>query len=103
MSALRGQQVLLLKTKSHPTDPYDIFFRSNEADPVFVPVLEHRQVNLDVIKRKILEGSIEGFGTTVSQSQAEYGGVIITSQRAVEALGTVLDSVKGAGSYSYMY
>ena len=94
MSAPVGQQVLLLKTKSYPTDPYDVLFRSKQADPIFVPVLEHRHVNLDTISRIISEGRIEGFGATGTQ-ETEYGGLIITSQRAVEALGAVLESLKG--------
>ena len=81
--------MLLLKTKSHPTDPYDVLFRSEQADPIFVPVLEHRHVNLNIISRIISE---ERIGT----GGAEYGGLIITSQRAVEALGVVLISLKGA-------
>lgn len=97
METTRGQQVLLLKTKSYPTDPYDIFFRSQGADPTFVPVLEHRHVNVDTIRNLILAGRIDGFATT-TQVGAEYGGIIITSQRAVEALGAVLHSLKGTAA-----
>ena len=87
------QQVFLLKTKSHPTDPYDIFFRSQGFDPIFVPVLQHRHVNLDTTRQIICEGRIEGLGKPAAE--AEYGGVIVTSQRAVEALGEVLESLQG--------
>ncbi|KAF8430270.1 tetrapyrrole biosynthesis, uroporphyrinogen III synthase [Tirmania nivea] len=93
MGAPEGQQVLLLKTKSHPTDPYDVLFRSKKVNPIFVPVLEHRHVNLDTISHIISEGRIDSFETTGEQ-ETEYGGLIITSQRAVEALGVVLESLK---------
>lgn len=89
-----GAQILLLKTKSHPTDPYDVLFRSKQAVPIFVPVLEHRHVNLDTLSCIISEGRIGGFGAPGTQ-EAEYGGLVITSQRAVEALGAVLKSLKG--------
>lgn len=87
------QKVLLLKTQSHPTDPYDTFFRLQGLDPIFIPVLRHRHVNLDTARRIIREGQIEGLGKPAAE--AEYGGVIVTSQRAVEALGEVLESLQG--------
>ncbi|RPB28673.1 tetrapyrrole biosynthesis, uroporphyrinogen III synthase [Terfezia boudieri ATCC MYA-4762] len=93
MGTTERQQVLLLKTKSYPTDPYDVLLRSKQADPIFVPVLEHRHVNLDTISHIISKGLIDGFRTTGAQ-EAEYGGLIITSQRAVEALGAVLELLK---------
>ncbi|EPS45737.1 hypothetical protein H072_113 [Dactylellina haptotyla CBS 200.50] len=80
--------VLLLKTKSSPTDPYDTLFSSTgEYTPIFVPVLQHHNVNDDVVKGYILDGSIS-FG------KGRFGGLIITSQRAVEALGGLLDELK---------
>ncbi|KAF8448501.1 tetrapyrrole biosynthesis, uroporphyrinogen III synthase [Kalaharituber pfeilii] len=92
MAASNPQQVLLLKTRSHPKDPYDVLLRSKNVEPIFVPVLEHRHVNLDTVGRIITEGRILGFGR--GNSEAEYGGIIITSQRAVEALASVLGTLK---------
>ena len=56
-------------------------------------MLRHRHVNLDTARRIIREGQIEGLGKPAAE--AEYGGVIVTSQRAVEALGEVLESLQG--------
>ena len=100
MSLPPPPQVLLLKTRSHPTDPYDIFFRAQGFDPVFIPVLKHRHVNLDAARRIVREGRIEGLGrrhaaAAAAAAEPEYGGIIVTSQRATEALGEVLESLQG--------
>ncbi|KAI5793701.1 tetrapyrrole biosynthesis, uroporphyrinogen III synthase [Peziza echinospora] len=88
------QQVLLLKTKSIPTDPYDTFFRSKDVEPVFVPVMAHRHVNLDSVTRILSEGRTQGLGAAAGSVQPEYGAIILTSQRAVEALGSALNTLK---------
>jgi uroporphyrinogen-III synthase len=86
--------VILLKTKSHPADPYGEYFSTHplEADfkvplkSIFVPVLQHRHVNLEHMQRFIQAGKI----SSEPNEKSEYYGLIITSQRAVEALGIVL-------------
>ena len=74
--------VLLLKTKSHPTDAYEQYFSQQPPqglgfEPVFIPVLEHtlNEANVSHLADLVSSGKI----------REEYGGVIFTSQRAVEA------------------
>mgnify|MGYP003634702700 CR=1 FL=1 len=89
--------ILLLKTKSTPNDGYEERFStakigSNKFDPTFVPVLEHQFLDqgLDVVKdllRNKQIGKDEG---------KKYGGMIFTSQRAVEAFARLVEEGKGA-------
>lgn len=86
--------IFLLKTKSIPQDGYEEYFSElklgeAETEPVFVPVLEHRfdEGNLKVV-RELLEE--KQFGPR------RYGGLIFTSQRAVEAFGRLVDERKGS-------
>jgi uroporphyrinogen-III synthase len=83
--------VLLLKTKSSPTDAYEDLFSSQSTSkpsfaPTFVPVLQHRfedtGVNRlrDLLRRKRI-------GTS---PDCDFGGLIFTSQRAVEAFSHVV-------------
>ncbi|EXJ94648.1 hypothetical protein A1O1_03044 [Capronia coronata CBS 617.96] len=112
--------VLLLKTRSQPHDAYEEYFsttplnaaatlttaeegvgvgeeewdRNGTAgrpvsfsfEPQFVPVLEHRpnRESLDVLKQALEEGSLG----------QKYGGMIFTSQRAVEAWAEVVKSTE---------
>jgi uroporphyrinogen-III synthase len=85
--------IIFLKTKSSPTDPYDKYFAENpleiagttyNAENIFVPVLQHQHINLSQLEKLVLG------------QNSEYHGMIITSQRAVEALGAVLDKHRGA-------
>src|SRR5881398_1848841 len=69
--------VFLLKTKSSPHDGYEEYFSvSGRYDPIFVPVLEHRfhDANLRTVRDLFISGAVG----------REYGGLIFTSQRAVE-------------------
>ncbi|KAL4944876.1 tetrapyrrole biosynthesis, uroporphyrinogen III synthase [Aspergillus oleicola] len=86
-------QILLLKTKSSPHDGYNEFFSAQpySQPPTFVPVLSHNfhGENLDGIKRLFESGGLlpeqEREGT-----RRRYGGLIFTSQRAVEAFADLL-------------
>ena len=82
--------VLLLKTRSTPADGYEEYFSKEPFTPIFVPVLEHRPNvhNLDLIRSLLRDGKL-GRGRN-----AKYGGMIFTSQRAVEAFARVVDEVE---------
>lgn len=88
--------VLLLKTKSSPGDAYEEIF-SAPADggfvfePRFLPVLEHRFKSAGLARiRELLQARQIGPGEGCS-----YGGLIFTSQRAVEAFAEVIGEGKG--------
>lgn len=86
-----SKPIALLKTKTSPQDKYDEYFSARGYDPVFVPVLEHRFVssNLERIRQLIEAGELEpGPGR-------KYGGLIFTSQRAVEAFTILVDDIDG--------
>ena len=87
--------VLLLKTRSHPTDAYEQYFSQESSpgldfEPTFIPVLEHtlNEANVYHLADLVSSGEI----------REEYGGVIFTSQRAVEAwieVGRRIDEGRG--------
>jgi uroporphyrinogen-III synthase len=90
--------VLLLKTKSTPADGYEEYFRTaddRQYKPVFVPVLEHqfREDALQHIQDLIVAN---GFCTSFESApeKKKYGGIIFTSQRAVEAVTTVIGRIR---------
>lgn len=87
--------VLLLKTKSMPGDGYeDIFSQPQNGlsfDPSFVPVLEHRFEEDGMTKIE----SILGSKMIGRQHEASYGGLIFTSQRAVEAFAKIVQDGQG--------
>ncbi|KKY26328.1 putative uroporphyrinogen-iii synthase [Diplodia seriata] len=90
--------VVLLKTKSTPTDGYEEFFAAagdGRYDPVFVPVLEHR-FRPDALKQ--LRADIAHGGFTGAQQHAKYGAIIFTSQRAVEAFAQVVQDLRREGN-----
>lgn len=93
--------ILLLKTKSAPTDTYEELFLGLDDGryaPVFVPVLEHRfkrdalrEVREHVTSRGLVPKSQKGLAT--------YGALIFTSQRAVEAFTEVIQEIRSQGTY----
>ena len=81
-------RAILLKTKSVPDDPYDTAFREKTPlIPVFVPVLVHQRVNESQL-RSILE----------NEPHEHYTALIITSQRAVEAIDDASKTLSGISS-----
>ena len=86
--------VLLLKTKSIPADGYqDIFAGWNNYSPAFLPVLEHRFRD-DALAWLTTITSNHGFASDVAaQADSSYGAIIFTSQRAVEAFTSVVQSL----------
>ncbi|KAG0637093.1 tetrapyrrole biosynthesis, uroporphyrinogen III synthase [Tuber brumale] len=83
--------ILFLKTRSQPHEQYDEYFTSSPLDdavfkPVFIPVLKHHHVNLDNLKTHLIDKS----DPTDPNS---YGGLVITSQRTVEALSSIIPAL----------
>ncbi|KAI0150595.1 uroporphyrinogen-III synthase [Xylariaceae sp. FL1272] len=87
--------VLLLKTKSSPTDAYEDLFsipqNGTDFESIFVPVLQHRfeeggmsQVRT-LVQKKRINNSLD----------ADFGGLIFTSQRAVEAFAELVATCQG--------
>lgn len=93
-----GTPVLLLKTKSTPNDGYEeqFFAVKDEVsfEPVFVPVLEHKflEEGLNVVRALLQDKQIR------KEGGAKYGGLIFTSQRAVEAFAKLVSEGKGKQS-----
>lgn len=88
--------VYLLKTKSLPADGYEEYFSTIESGlfkPTFVPVLEHqfRKTSIDWLHSVAQEGgfSLSSNATTTDR----FGGIIFTSQRAVEAFTQIVQSL----------
>jgi uroporphyrinogen-III synthase len=86
--------ILLLKTKSTPHDGYEEYFSAVEGkdekwsfQPSFVPVLEHKfQEEALATVRDLLERK-----DISKNAGAKYGGLIFTSQRAVEAFAGIVE------------
>lgn len=89
--------VLLLKTKSSPGDSYEeLLLKSDECcrfAPRFVPVLSHRfdQRGIEKVRTLLRERRI---GHT---KDASFGGMIFTSQRAVDAFTDVINEGRDRG------
>lgn len=101
--------ILLLKTRSTPIDAYEEILTTskpkNESlgrkfDPQFVPVLRHRFDEGGMQRtRSLLQANEIG-----DRPGCRYGGMIFTSQRAVEAFTKVVNDERGMihhGLYSY--
>ncbi|CRL21308.1 Tetrapyrrole biosynthesis, uroporphyrinogen III synthase [Penicillium camemberti] len=84
--------ILLLKTKSSPNDGYEDFFSAQNHAPTFVPVLEHRFLknNLTQVRDQFRTGAFN----TNTPTPRKYGGLIFTSQRAVEGFAQMIEDEK---------
>jgi uroporphyrinogen-III synthase len=88
--------VILLKTRNTPNDGYEEYFNHTTPSapsletirfkPTFIPVLEHtpNTENLRTIEALLTSGRLKD----------EYGGMIFTSQRAVEEWRDVVNKVE---------
>lgn len=87
--AKKKTPIFFLKTKSSPHDGYEEYFSAPHRAfaPYFVPVLEHKynEPNLRYVKELFTSGDIT----------RKYGGLIFTSQRAVEGFAGVIKDVGG--------
>ncbi|GLA59998.1 hypothetical protein AtubIFM54640_011423 [Aspergillus tubingensis] len=82
--------IILLKTKSTPHDNYSDYFHhpTSNYTPTFIPVLSH---NFHTERlRSIRELFTSGQLLPSQKNSRKYGGLIFTSQRAVEGFGRVL-------------
>lgn len=90
-SSPRAIPVLLLKTRSSPTDAYEeLLSTSREGvsfEPVFIPVLEH---NFEEEGMRLLGSLLHKRRINRSGQEGSYGGLIFTSQRAVEAFAKLV-------------
>jgi uroporphyrinogen-III synthase len=105
-----GQKpVYLLKTKSTPTDAYETHLstiQDGHFKPLFVPVLEHmfRDDALRNLRRGAERFAFAGGSPEVPEKlrkatnnpAKKYGGVIFTSQRAVDAFRQVVARLEPA-------
>ncbi|KAF4547466.1 Uroporphyrinogen-III synthase HemD-like protein [Elsinoe fawcettii] len=93
-----GMPVLLLKTKSTPTDGYEEYFdnvKSVRFRPRFVAVLQHQFVeeSLCWLRATIEQGCFCQHVPDGGAAGEQFGGAIFTSQRAVEAFSKVVESL----------
>ncbi|KAI2622679.1 tetrapyrrole biosynthesis, uroporphyrinogen III synthase [Hypomontagnella submonticulosa] len=95
--------VLLLKTKSTPTDAYEDIFSTPRSgfdhfEPIFVPVLQHKFEDEGMQQfEKLLRSR------RISRNlDSSYGGLIFTSQRAVEAFAKLVDEGKGDADWPHL-
>lgn len=99
MEQVQSIPVLLLKTKSTPHDGYEEYFshpENGQYQPIFVPVLEHQfqPEALQRIRYLVEYGHDKTRVSPVPNGRLEYGGIIVTSQRAVEAFSHVVNEVR---------
>ncbi|KAF2152467.1 tetrapyrrole biosynthesis, uroporphyrinogen III synthase [Myriangium duriaei CBS 260.36] len=91
-------QVLLLKTKSTPSDAYEDFFSSKTTGnftPKFVRVLQHQFLDnvLEWVRGAVIEGCFLADKDTMKSDKSPFGGIIFTSQRAVEAFSLAVSAI----------
>lgn len=89
-------KVYLFKNKTVPHDPYHDKFQAHGFDPVFVPLLKHELVDQNELGQYLRS----------SEFRSGRNAIIITSQRAIEALNLHLDELKkeeeaGEGTDAY--
>jgi uroporphyrinogen-III synthase len=106
--------ILLLKTKSSPHDGYEDYFTANGYTPTFIPVLEHRfhTENLATVREFFASGAFNADTTATTThkdgnkegngSDKKYGGMIFTSQRAVEAFAEMIEEKGRTLLYFYL-
>lgn len=91
--------VILLKTRSGAIDSYESHFNAFDDidyEPCFVPVLEHtfNHESLAWLKSCIIDGAFsKAYDKSANSGQDAFGGIIFTSQRAVEAFAAVINDM----------
>lgn len=99
-----GIPVFLLKTRSSPGDSYEDLFSQASNDfsfeTTFIPVLQHHfdEEGLALVRTALQRKDIG------SAAGARYGGMIFTSQRAVEAFAKVIeDGLRGKRVLTHLF
>ncbi|EZF28989.1 hypothetical protein H109_06078 [Trichophyton interdigitale MR816] len=93
LPATKEIPIYFLKTKSTPHDGYEEYFSPSKGfKPCFIPVLEHKfnHKNLQKVKDLILSGAVA----------KQYGGIIFTSQRAVEGFSRMVQDEVGIENHT---
>ncbi|KAL9640949.1 MAG: hypothetical protein Q9204_000459 [Flavoplaca sp. TL-2023a] len=93
--------IIFLKNPSAGhTDPYTSHFvshpipsQSSLYKPMYVPVLEHYSDTAPILDMLSQSGQSKGPDQVNTSGDFPYGGLIFTSQRAVEAFASALDSI----------
>ncbi|PSK46368.1 Uroporphyrinogen-III synthase [Elsinoe australis] len=92
-----GMPVLLLKTKSAPTDGYEEYFENIQSvrfKPRFVAVLQHQFVEESLRwLREVIEDGCFTHSHQVGGETDRFGGMIFTSQRSVEGFSRIARSL----------
>jgi len=87
--------IFLLKTKSSPGDAYEELFSfppdGAGYEPSFVPVLKHQ---FDEVGMAKVRSALQSRSISTAEGSA-YGGLIFTSQRAVEAFTKLVEEGRG--------
>ncbi|ETS85523.1 hypothetical protein PFICI_03548 [Pestalotiopsis fici W106-1] len=97
------QPILLLKTKSVPNDTYQELFSTPrdglEFAPIFVPVLQHQfqEDGMSRFRNLLRNGRIS------NKKDAQYGGLIFTSQRAVEGFAKLVEEGQDDEKWPYLH
>lgn len=83
--------IILLKTRSQPDDSYEELFSNPDSEyiPTFVPVLHHEPNPTGVEQLRYMLENADFAG-----DNPRYGGLIFTSQRAVEAFATIVQELE---------
>ena len=80
------KRVILFK-KQDAEDEYNGTLLKYGYTPQFIPVLDHKSANIDAIKNIFRDGPTRGL----------YTGLILTSQRSVQAISEALEALKNDG------
>ncbi|GAM85711.1 hypothetical protein ANO11243_037190 [Dothideomycetidae sp. 11243] len=97
--SLGSVRVLLLKTKSIPTDAYEEYFNNDPNvvyQPEFIPVMQHKihDRELDWLEHVIRSGCFTAHQSNEQTGGDAFGGIIFTSQRAVEAFSRAVSRIE---------
>lgn len=79
-----AKNILLLKNKTVPKDPYEEIFKQHNHNVVFLPLLKHSHMNHSTIINFI----------TSNEFLYNYRAFIITSQRCIESLDVIIRKLK---------